>query len=159
MVKILVVISSVWPSGADFATVSVPMRALAPGRFSTTNCWPVLAVMRCARLRAMMSVPPPGANGTISLTARVGYVPGADAGAAAACAQAAATPAKPQHKCRSMRGNLAHDAGEQNGMGHIFHKSVRLLSSAVKHGCSAQSARGARRETRAGALKPAARFI
>ena len=62
------------PSGAAFATASVPISALPPGRFSTTNCCPVLAVIACARLRAMMSVPPLGAKGTIRRTDFVGYI-------------------------------------------------------------------------------------
>ena len=36
----VVVKSSVYPSGADFATTSVAMLVAAPGRFSTTNGWP-----------------------------------------------------------------------------------------------------------------------
>ncbi len=52
------VTSSVWPSGAAFATRSAPMIPLAPGRLSTTNVWPMRAVNSCARMRAVVSGPP-----------------------------------------------------------------------------------------------------
>jgi hypothetical protein len=50
----------------------VPIVLPAPARFSTTNCWPRLAESRCAMKRAMKSVPPPGANGTMMRTGFVG---------------------------------------------------------------------------------------
>ena len=44
----------------------------APGRFSTMTEPPSLAPSALHRMRAMMSVGPAGANGTITRTARVG---------------------------------------------------------------------------------------
>src|SRR5262245_27203716 len=44
----------------------------APARFSTTNCWPSFSFSHCAVVRAMPSVLPPGANGTIRVTGRCG---------------------------------------------------------------------------------------
>src|SRR5512138_3090038 len=62
----------VWPSGADFATRSVPTTVPAPGRFSTTTGWPQTSCIFAARRRPMMSVAPPGGNGTIIRTGFVG---------------------------------------------------------------------------------------
>src|SRR6266487_3447025 len=44
----------------------------APGRFSITTGWPSCAVSLSETVRAMMSVPLPGVNGTINLTVLVG---------------------------------------------------------------------------------------
>src|SRR5450759_5692923 len=38
------------------------------------NCWPNVSVSFCPRVRAIMSVPPPGLNGTIKRTGFVGHV-------------------------------------------------------------------------------------
>src|ERR1700731_1436703 len=43
-----------------------------PGRFSTTT-WPTRLVSSCAVIRAMVSIGPPGGNGTIILIGRSGY--------------------------------------------------------------------------------------
>src|SRR5580704_5481455 len=43
-----------------------------PGRFSTTT-WPTRLVSSCAVIRAMVSIGPPGGNGTIILIGRFGY--------------------------------------------------------------------------------------
>ena len=67
-------ISSVYPSGGARTTSSVPTLLPAPGRFSTTNCWPSRSESHWPTKRATMSVDPPGANGTIKRTGRVGYV-------------------------------------------------------------------------------------
>ena len=56
--------NNVWPSGADFETYSAAIELLAPGRFSTTACWPHFSVNRCASWRASVSVTPPGEAGT-----------------------------------------------------------------------------------------------
>src|SRR5687768_7215995 len=63
---------SVWPSPADFATRSVPTTVPAPGRFSTITDWPQTACILPATRRPMMSVAPPGGNGTINRTGFVG---------------------------------------------------------------------------------------
>src|SRR5262249_5070767 len=62
----------VWPSGADFATRSVPTTVPAPGRFSTTTGCPHTSCIFAATRRPTMSVAPPGGNGTIILTGLVG---------------------------------------------------------------------------------------
>ena len=46
----------------------------APGRFSTTTDWPHCWVSPCATMRATMSLPPPGASGTIMRTGLEGYL-------------------------------------------------------------------------------------
>src|SRR5580700_1670464 len=43
-----------------------------PGRFSTTT-WPTRLLNSCAVIRAMVSIGPPGGNGTIILIGRSGY--------------------------------------------------------------------------------------
>ena len=58
----------VYPSGAALAAASVPMRPDAPDRLSTITLCPSDSPMRCAMARAMASVLPPGAHGTISRT-------------------------------------------------------------------------------------------
>ena len=62
----------VWPSGSAFATSSAPRTPAAPGLFSTTKELPTCSVSFCARKRVTVSTPPPGANGTMMRTGRVG---------------------------------------------------------------------------------------
>src|SRR5687768_217319 len=64
---------SVYPSGLARAASSVPIRPLAPPRLSTTTGWPQPSESFCATVREMMSVPPPGGNGTMRRTGRLGY--------------------------------------------------------------------------------------
>src|ERR1700674_264247 len=45
----------------------------APARFSTTNGWPNSCESACAKGRATISVVPPGAKGTISVTGLLGH--------------------------------------------------------------------------------------
>ena len=63
--------TSVYPSGGLFASWRVPMPP-APGRFSTMICWPNVRLIVSARMRAITSLPPPGACGTISVIGRAG---------------------------------------------------------------------------------------
>ena len=56
------------------------MAPLAPGLFSTTKVCFSASVSACARMRPYTSVPPPGDEGTTSVTGR--------AGQSGACAQA-----------------------------------------------------------------------
>ena len=72
MVKVFTVTMSVVPSGAAFATKSVPMLPLAPALFSTTTAWRHWSLNLGAITRARMSMPVPGENGTISVTGRLG---------------------------------------------------------------------------------------
>src|SRR5215510_15510420 len=55
----------------------------APGLFSTTTCWPHISESRAPTMRPIPSMPPPGVNGTTSLTKRVGQACGEVACAAA----------------------------------------------------------------------------
>jgi hypothetical protein len=52
------------------AAASVPMRPPAPGRLSTTTCWPHAAVSFSPISRAITSEPSPGGLGTIT---RIGF--------------------------------------------------------------------------------------
>src|SRR5512137_1484392 len=58
------------------------MAPVAPAWFSTTKVWPRLVVILLAIVRAMVSVDPPGGNGTTTVTGFSGKA--ATAGAAAA---------------------------------------------------------------------------
>ncbi len=64
--------SSVWPSGADLATMAAPMLPPAPERFSTTTGCLSATASRSARSRPITSVDPPGAKGTTSVTGPFG---------------------------------------------------------------------------------------
>ena len=52
-------ISSVCPSGADFATKSSPIVPPAPGLLSMTTVWPSASCSLGAIRRAVVSAPPP----------------------------------------------------------------------------------------------------
>ena len=85
--------SSVRPSGADFATICAPIAVLAPARFSITTGWPQCSLMRWPTKRAMMSVGPPGGNGTMMRIGRLGKFAASDCAAAGTIAAASATAA------------------------------------------------------------------
>src|ERR1700730_8680082 len=63
---------NMYPSGAalipDWGAILPP----APPRFSMTTCWPRRSDSHWAMIRATTSVAPPGGNGTIQCTGRVG---------------------------------------------------------------------------------------
>src|SRR5216117_3196232 len=65
---------SVYPSGPDFATTAAPMVPPAPGRFSMTIGCPSWGESLSDTVRAMMSVPLPGVNGTMILIGFAGHV-------------------------------------------------------------------------------------
>ena len=50
----------------------MPIIVPAPGRLSTMTCWPSRSVSLGARMRAMMSVPPPAEDGTTMRTGLAG---------------------------------------------------------------------------------------
>src|SRR6218665_678250 len=76
---------TVSPSGGWRKAASTPIEPPAPGRFSTTTGWPSLSLRILASSRELLSVMPPGVNGTTKLIGRVGQVcPAASAGAKAA---------------------------------------------------------------------------
>src|ERR1700704_2881213 len=62
--------SSVYPSGAAFATASPATTPLPPTRFSTTTGWPSVSLRRAAMRRPTRSGPPPGGIGT---SKRIGF--------------------------------------------------------------------------------------
>src|SRR6185295_14800911 len=66
--------SIVYPSGAARATRPTAMLPPAPPTFSITTVWPSGARMRSPRMRAAVSVEPPGGKGTISVIGRKGQV-------------------------------------------------------------------------------------
>ena len=63
---------NVYPSGADLAALAVPMVPPAPPTFSIRIVCFSSCETRFATLRAMASVGPPAANGTIQVIARAG---------------------------------------------------------------------------------------
>src|SRR6478672_11596556 len=69
----MVVTPSVYPSGGAFATMSSPSVEPAPGRLSMTTGTFQRSASFWATRRPVISVPPPGANGTIIRTGFVGY--------------------------------------------------------------------------------------
>src|SRR5262245_22398989 len=88
----------------------------APGLLSTTTCWPHISESRAPMMRPTASMPPPGVNGTTSLTMRLGQPPCASAargpstGAmAGATAEAAARRIRPRRS--SMMSLLDLDPG------------------------------------------------
>src|SRR3954470_17056325 len=67
-------ITSMWPSAGARATWPTPILPLAPGRLSTTtDCFHVLE-SGVDRMRASVSAPPAGGNGTTTVTVREGNV-------------------------------------------------------------------------------------
>src|SRR5678815_4332453 len=54
---------------------SMPIVPLAPVRFSTSTCCPIVSDMRSPRDRAMKSIAPPGAGGTIGMDAAMKSAP------------------------------------------------------------------------------------
>src|SRR4029450_3418494 len=62
----------VYPSGAAFATTSVPTTPPWPDRLSITIGCLGVSDRRCPTTRAIMSLGPPGGNGTINLIVLLG---------------------------------------------------------------------------------------
>src|SRR3954463_13542464 len=63
----------------------------APARFSTTTCWPSCSPSGFCRMRAVVSVPPPGSKPTTTVTGLLGYAPCASAPYANGMLKAAAS--------------------------------------------------------------------
>ena len=83
--------SLLFAAGA-LAAREAPRTAPAPGRFSMTNAWSS-SLRRSSQIRrAKKSVAPPAANGTTTLTGRVGYAACAKAPGIAFSAPSAAIP-------------------------------------------------------------------
>src|SRR5687768_17234878 len=83
--------NSVYPSGVDLAANSAPRLPAAPERFSITTCWPSPSVSLEPTMRLTMSTAPPGGNGTMMRTGRLGYACVEPVEAAYAAQLAAAT--------------------------------------------------------------------
>src|SRR3981189_1857425 len=60
------------PSGCEWADMSAAMLPPAPGLFSTTTDWPQTSCRRLPIRRAVISVEPPGVNGTTMRTGLTG---------------------------------------------------------------------------------------
>src|SRR5450756_2791227 len=73
MVVVTLQSSSVYPSGAARAAIWVPRLAPAPGRLSTTICWPKVSPSFWASMRATRSEDPPAGNGAIIRIGLIGY--------------------------------------------------------------------------------------
>ena len=65
--------NTVYPSAADFATMSEPIDPPAPPRLSIIICWPKAWPIGSCMMRAITSVPPPGGYGTTNLIGLVGH--------------------------------------------------------------------------------------
>src|SRR5712671_3664325 len=65
--------SSVYPSGADLATASLPIVPPAPPRLSTRICWPRAVDHDWATRRAVASTDSPAGKGTTSRIGFAGY--------------------------------------------------------------------------------------
>src|SRR6266513_5863975 len=94
---------SVWPSGADFTTISVPIVPEAPGLFSTKNGWSQRACSLGASKRATMSGPAAGVNGTTIRTGRLESPCASANGETAAAASAHSTRRRDRAGFRVMR--------------------------------------------------------
>ena len=62
----------VCPSGSARATSKAPIEPEAPGWFTTTKRWPSASSKSVATMRAIWSVEPPAAQGTMRVTGRSG---------------------------------------------------------------------------------------
>src|SRR5262245_16292037 len=61
-----------WPSGSAFATRALPTVPAAAPWFSETIGWPRSSERAAAWMRALASIPPPGAKGMMRVIGRVG---------------------------------------------------------------------------------------
>jgi hypothetical protein len=120
---LLAVSSSVWPSGFAFATNAVPMLPPAPGRLSTRNCRFITTDSFCAITRAIASLAPPVACGTMKVTGRFGYLSSADADTA--------NMARPNN-AGSHRGLIAGLSEDQDGL--IVAGRLRVRSAVEPEG-------------------------
>jgi hypothetical protein len=71
-IDVLLLKSSVCPSGFARAAKEAPITPLPPGRFSTTNRCPIFCAKRSANTRELLSMAPPAVVGVINVTGRVG---------------------------------------------------------------------------------------
>src|SRR6185503_18476088 len=98
------------------------MMPLAPGRESTTTCWPQDSVSFCPRMRASVSEVPPGENGMIMRIGLAGYGSAAGTGA----------PRTPRQQTTTMRkqGSIASMRSDVTPL-PLSHKSVRAALTAT----------------------------
>ena len=87
-----VMITSVYPSGGDFAAISAPTMPVAPGRGSTITCCPHASVSLLPTRRPTMSGPEPGELSAMMRIGLTGYSCARHAGARIAARLSAAIP-------------------------------------------------------------------
>src|SRR6218665_1045663 len=112
MARLLVCPSTtVSPSGAALAALPRPRLPPAPGRLSTTTLQRFCSAIFCATVRAIMSVPPPGGNGTIR---RIGLAGEARCASGLPAGRAASTSASQAaaHRCNGRNGRSRGEGGE-----------------------------------------------
>src|SRR5688500_2576510 len=119
MPKAVAVNNKVWPSGAVFATSSAPMLPVAPARLSVITPTFQRSASLGPSVRARMSAPVPGVNGTMIWTLRCGK-------ATPPCAptaepqHAATSPAR--HGARRMPGALMHVMWDSSNDGSFLRR-------------------------------------
>src|SRR5438094_2316919 len=126
--------TSVWPSGALFATKSAPMLPPAPGLFSTTTGWPSACCSLAAMRRAERSTGPPGAYGTTRWTGRDGQSCGkakvlAQSASAALRVRAAALAFFDEHLFALLADRRHRDDHQQNRRGDQEGEADRLAGA------------------------------
>src|SRR5947207_2167873 len=109
--------------------MSEAMLPPAPGLFSTTTCWPHISDSLAPTTRPMVSTPPPGVNGTIMRTKRLGHAGWASAEGATVGASAEAAASETKWRRSIMRIPLfGLDAGS-------FDERAPLVHLGFQEGC------------------------
>src|SRR3982074_3029544 len=122
----------VYPSGSRWATISAAMWPPAPGLFSTTTDWPQTSCRRLPTRRAVVSVEPPGVNGTTTRTGLAGQsAPAAGDGPREGALAAAARPTK---RRRLSIGALLREAMARLPQVVMFFRSVAIGSGKINAG-------------------------
>src|SRR6266568_4186530 len=124
--------TSVYPSGAAFATSSEPMMPPAPARFSTMKFSFKISLSLCDTRRPSVSAVPPGAKGTMMRTVLAGHP------CARACEPAisrATSPASPGPECRaSCESEAATGVILPEHRARIAERPPRTLRAAYRNG-------------------------
>src|SRR5439155_23608299 len=111
---------SVWPSGADLATKSAPICPLAPGRFSTTIVCAQIPASFGSMMRASVSAPPPGGNGTTMCT-------GFDGNPWESAPAAAKSNARPVNASRARRIRISPGARPQHPLAPLRDRAHAVI--------------------------------
>src|SRR4051812_14425292 len=95
------------------------MLPLAPGRFSTTTCWPSRCPSGSAITRALLSATPPGANGTMMRIAFAGQ----------SCAKALMATNHRNTKIKRIYGLCRRclEQGDREGTQHVGQAQLQVL--------------------------------